>query len=637
MVRLVEKIRLHMRGVVHLKHMLGTALIALALAQNALDSNLQRGGGSALDRSLQQGQAVNGATARQDYRSRNLVVTGDAAGGRGFRGSVGYTAAEDFRGATSGDTTRSFRANSSVSSADALASVPMNDRFSIATGMGVTAYRRDFVSTGTTSAVGTKSSGASWDPGLVAQPSPTATNNGRMQLDMLTRQASTHTDLSSTFQPTTVTLTRSSNNRSMRIIASPFTGIVAVPDNDLIESLSHGVYSSALMRADWRSGRVTAKKMLRSYLSGVVVAGEAKSGKSNADGAKVVGLEAGGSIDSQSGASEPDPSTGANGTGIVGGSREFAEIKTPYDRVLTAVGNRFRESQGEKVDSLDTPVDLSSLTEMGRVIKDLRDGFQLVATQSADGTDRLRGAPDPTDPASAASAASAALNSDKPITDGSAPEQTSGEKAGSRDTPDSSDGKKSFRRLTGDEAYLLLAHGQTISQLDAGTREALDTMLQSGDRSMRVGRYLTAEKAFTAGALIAPSNPLPLAGLANSQVAAGLQISGAITLRRLFTTWPEMIDTRYGFDILGSIERLRTIGAESILKGDGSKYQSDYGFVAAYVGHQIGDRPLVENGLSLMERDVTDQAFTEALRKIWLRPATPTQPSPVIDEAHPSK
>lgn len=66
-----------------------------SLAQNAL------GSGNSLDRNLQRGGSGVNAPVRdyaQEIKLRQAIVTGDVAGGRGFRGSVGYTASNDFRG-----------------------------------------------------------------------------------------------------------------------------------------------------------------------------------------------------------------------------------------------------------------------------------------------------------------------------------------------------------------------------------------------------------------------------------------------------------------------------------------------------------------------------------------------------------
>ena len=79
-------------------------------AQNAL------GGGTALDGNLiQGGNRFNQASPIADYRSRNLLITGNVANGRGFRGTVGYGAEFDFRGSTGSDDLFSERALSAFS------------------------------------------------------------------------------------------------------------------------------------------------------------------------------------------------------------------------------------------------------------------------------------------------------------------------------------------------------------------------------------------------------------------------------------------------------------------------------------------------------------------------------------------
>ncbi|MEY4786994.1 MAG: hypothetical protein RL692_888 [Planctomycetota bacterium] len=613
--------------------MLSVMILSLVISQNALDGNLQGGNGGALDSSLQQGSSSNAPRAKQDYRSRNLVVTGDVAGGRGFRGSVGYTAADDFRGATGGETTQAFRANASTTSARSLAAIPMNDRFSVATGIGATAYRRDFVTSGigSTTASGAVSgtSRAGWDSALTTPTAQSAANNSRMQLDMMTRQSATAMDLSSMYQPTTLSLMQTADRRPLRIIASPFIGIVAVPGNDMIESLNLGVYGSALMRADLRSGRVNSKKLQRSYLSGLV----------SLDSDENSAMATGSKLDTQS----PSRAIGAptEKSDTRQGIRQItqvAQVKTPYDRILTGVGNRYKRSQGEQVEE-GTPVDSNSLRETGEIIQSLRDGFDMRPALPVDETERMLGSrtaksstgqesspPQTTETAPQSGATDSSNAPNAPKLDNANPTQSS---SGDTSRPQS----KPAHRLTGDEAYLILAHGQTMSELTGGTKEALDTMLRAGDESMRSKHYLTAERAFISGSLIASSNPLPIAGMANSQVAAGLQISAAMTLRRLFMTWPEMIDTKYSLDILGSEERLQEIAADSLKMSEGSKYATDYGLVAAYIGHQLGDSTLMEKGLTIMALNPSEQGLIDALRVIWMRPvniSAPVVPAEIV-------
>lgn len=639
--------------------MLSVCIIALALCQNALDGNLQHGSGSALDGRLQVGGNGNGngRSKQQDYRSRNLIVTGDVAGGRGFRGSVGYTAADDFRGATSGDATRVFRAESSTTTAQALASIPMSDRFGLATSIGATAYMRDFSATspvGTTgvmrssqtAATGAATSRVAWDRNFSAQISPAATNASRVQLDSTIRESRLSSDLLSMYKPTTLTTMFGSGQRKLSLLANPFTGISTVPTNDLVESISFGVYGSALLRADLRAGRADPQRILRSYLSGLKDArAESAGGGAMQTGSKLDTKIDGQSTSAASGSSKDSPTSDAK-------IRQIAEIRTPYDRVVSAVGNRYRQASGEAV-ALDAPIDSDALRNMGNAIQVVREQLQLNPAQPMDETERLLGAGavgakqnqsgeiQPT-PTKTVDAESNAQSSDK-----SQPKND-----GSTANDEESRGAKKAHRLTADEAYLLMAHGQTMEQLDGGTNEALDVMLQGAERSMRAKRYLSAEREFATAGLIAPSNPLPVAGIVNSQVAAGLQISAATSIRRLFMAWPEMIDTKYGLDILGSEARLRKIGEDSIVMSAGSKYETDYGLVAAYIGHQLGDRSLVERGIAVMDRDPNEKALATVLRVIWLRtsdvapvlvpeisapPAAPAAAAPLTGEERPSK
>jgi hypothetical protein len=101
-------------------------------AGNRLDSNTQVGSGRS-----------NNATTPVDYNSRNLLVTGNVAGGRGFRGSVGYTADTDFRGKVGSDATFKFEADSAYSNIVFNSSSLSRDRFLVAQGLGAFEYRRE--------------------------------------------------------------------------------------------------------------------------------------------------------------------------------------------------------------------------------------------------------------------------------------------------------------------------------------------------------------------------------------------------------------------------------------------------------------------------------------------------------------
>ncbi|MEM9083790.1 MAG: hypothetical protein AAGB34_09350 [Planctomycetota bacterium] len=91
------------------------ALIALSgtttTAQNAL------GDGTALDNSLEQGQRVNRGRVDNsiDTSFRNAIVTGNVRGFQSFRGSLGYSAANDFRDSLGSDDLFEFARDSAYS------------------------------------------------------------------------------------------------------------------------------------------------------------------------------------------------------------------------------------------------------------------------------------------------------------------------------------------------------------------------------------------------------------------------------------------------------------------------------------------------------------------------------------------
>jgi hypothetical protein len=118
----------------------GLALIVMsspASAQNAL------GAGDVLDANpAAGGNGRNPSTPAQDFRARNLIVTGNVAGGREFRGSVGYTADRDFRGVTGSDALFRFRADSAYSSPAAVISGISAARFNNGYD-AIDEYRRD--------------------------------------------------------------------------------------------------------------------------------------------------------------------------------------------------------------------------------------------------------------------------------------------------------------------------------------------------------------------------------------------------------------------------------------------------------------------------------------------------------------
>ena len=105
---------------------------------NALDGNLEVGSGG------RNGYSPRAAAfSYQGIQARNLVVTNNVAGGRGFRGDPGYLASRDFRGDLGGDDNYGFRRDASLGSLDFLMSDRRLDPYNAANS-NTFQYRRDF-------------------------------------------------------------------------------------------------------------------------------------------------------------------------------------------------------------------------------------------------------------------------------------------------------------------------------------------------------------------------------------------------------------------------------------------------------------------------------------------------------------
>lgn len=117
---------------------LGMVLCAgapVALAQNAL------GDGRALDRNLRRGSGGFNTSVRDInalIRFNNSVVTGNAMGGRSFRGDTGYRSTDDFRGALGSDALFDFRRDAAPSAVPVISGIRGTDalryQFALTTG-----------------------------------------------------------------------------------------------------------------------------------------------------------------------------------------------------------------------------------------------------------------------------------------------------------------------------------------------------------------------------------------------------------------------------------------------------------------------------------------------------------------------
>jgi hypothetical protein len=142
--------------------------------------------------------------------------------------------------------------------------------------------------------------------------------------------------------------------------------------------------------------------------------------------------------------------------------------------------------------------------------------------------------------------------------------------------------------------------------------------MKAGQARLKEGKYFWSEKRFGRALRFTPGHPMATAGVAHSQIGAGLHLTAALTLKSLLGFQPEMIDVVYDPTLLpAEVDMERSINALQ-LRLQKDQDNDDYGFLLAYLGHQL-DRPeLIRQGLDAMRDSSQDLVLTALLRSIWL-------------------
>jgi len=172
--------------------------------------------------------------------------------------------------------------------------------------------------------------------------------------------------------------------------------------------------------------------------------------------------------------------------------------------------------------------------------------------------------------------------------------------------------------LTPAEFGLIIKHGQRLTTLSSGDRTRFDDLVAAGEKALREGLYLHADRRFSRALRFVPGQPLATAGLVNSQIGGGLYLSAALTLKSLLGFESMMIDVRFDAALL---PRERELDRAISLLTSRIQKQHDldrYGLILAWLGHQL-DRPnLIEAGLDAMRRSGRDPHFTAQLEQVWV-------------------
>lgn len=553
----------HQTTVVSCAAVCGLWVCTLSSGQNALDSNLGVGTGG-----------INTFTPSSNFRDRNLIITGDVIGGRGFRGSVGYTAEGDFRGALGSNDLFQYRAGSAMSSAPLFQMGTTYERLRFGQDIGIVEYRR-------------AGSGA---PASIMAQNPIALTDpaDRFRVDRRIVSAANALAPQQAMEPRIVGSVQSEQNGLFVFNASPLRGLTVEHASESPALIGFNTYDVARIRQDITEG-ASRQGLGSSFQTDFEILQEEPTPLEQPSGI----------IDTRM---ETQPT----------GQRIDATVPQGYKEVLKRVAERYAQSK-------NATIDLSP-----ELMTDIQDEYGAFRQGL---TGRRAGQPD--SQASTASQDEAASSESRPPVASETPRRDPlmPEAPPGRDPVTGLPIEPKATTPTSIEFAAALRHDQRLTTLTGPSKDRFNELMTAAEQKLKQGDYFTAEQRFDRALRFAPGHPLALAGVANAQIGAGLYLSASLTLRVLFNAQPEMIDVKFESGLMPAPERV-TAAVAGITRRMEAAQDSDrasYALLLAYLGHQTDDVALIEQGLTAMEEAEPTHVLLQVLRQIWL-PA-PTEQS----------
>lgn len=524
----------------------------------------------------------NGQAAKVDYYSRNLIVTGDVGGGREFRGSVGYREQSEFTGQTGSDDNRFWRAYS-VYSSPYMAQANY-DPLKASQQFGAIMYTRTYANA------------SARDILTNQQPLDARIAFDRFSADgakKMKRQA----DI---IDPANVRDVSERLNWRVTQAISEATGRSRrneVELDDTLAGLGLSTYDRQRLKQDILQGRTQRDMVVGQPLSETALL----PGSNLADAARV------------------QPILVPEYTSIYDALRARAADKVPEPTT-----DEQRKARAESINrTLGTDMDWLR----GQLI---RSGVEQ-GPRGGTGPRRDAGAERP--------GAGAELPGTVPGQQGGTDTKGAGE---AKEGGAGKDGKDEPKAPSIDDLAYVLRHGRKLQSLVPEDSSAIKDMMELGAVAMGRGDFFRAEERYASVLAVVPGSAAALAGVANAQIGAGLPVSAALSLHKLFASHPEMIDTHLGAEVLPPPARLDAAlgmsreriaaGAAPGAPGQVSADRYDFGLVVGYIGYQT-DRPdVIREGLAAMRAVRPDDALVQLLQRVWLpEPTDPTRPSSPSD------
>ncbi len=486
-----------------------------AVAQNALDANPAVGSGGR-----------NAPSIGPDFRARNSLVTGNVVAGRGFRGTVGYTAPNDFRDELGSNDFFLFRAGSVYSASALIATGRTFEQLRYGQQLGLVEYRRE----GTGATLSTISEQPVFPRRLLVE--------NRIRLDRYAATATSSSLIEASSQPDVVGILADQEGRGLAVSVSSLRGMQLEPVGMQYHALGLTSFDMTRIREDLLAGR---------EIDPLGSPFDTRFKDLPLDKTRVDSGMAEGRVEPQTVQHLIEP-----------------DREPDYQRILQRIAERYAQRENTDVD-----VELSLLEQLDEQFRKLRE--QLLEAETA-------AAPD-------------------------AEQTAEGDETSELDLR---------------ELIPSLRHGERLKQLASQDRTRFNELLVQAEQRLRDGEYFWAEQRFRRALRFVPGHPLATAGMAHAQIGAGLYVPAALTLRRLLTNHPEMIDVQYDQSLLPNRVRLKTLIDALERRLPEQRDRASNAFLLAYIGHQLDDRSLVAVGLAVMGEAGGDDPLLDVLREVWL-------------------
>ncbi len=158
--------------------------------------------------------------------------------------------------------------------------------------------------------------------------------------------------------------------------------------------------------------------------------------------------------------------------------------------------------------------------------------------------------------------------------------------------------------------------------------------MRRGAALLKDERWFDAEERFTAALSVRPGDPIAAAARLTAQLGGGMFRSASINMRNLLGAYPEMMVTRFDRSLIGTEARTGRVKAQLRQRMELSTPTArECALLLAYVGYQTEDPQAIREAFDRLDEIVADlQSETDplerTLRAVWLDSPPTHDPAP---------